>query len=176
MPYEPEFHHRRSIRLAGYDYSRAGLYFVTICTQNKQCLFGAVDGGVMRLNDAGAMVRDQWLAMPERFPVLSPFDFVVMPNHMHMILALGAGGTAESEATATRHPTVGDIVKAFKSLTAIAYLRGIGEMGRTKDSHGLWQRNYYEHIIRNERNLTKIRNYIVTNPAKWDKDSEYRQS
>ena len=103
MPYDPNRHHRRSIRLKGYDYSQAGAYFITICTQDRACLFGKVVNGEMRLNDAGHMVLAEWNMLPERFPHVVLDAFVVMPNHVHGIVVITNPATDD---TATTAPTI----------------------------------------------------------------------
>jgi putative transposase len=179
-------YNRRSIRLEGYDYSSAGAYFVTVCAKERECLFGDVVSGKMCLNDAGRVVHDTWRAMPRRFPTINVDEFVIMPNHVHGIVVIdiwsssvGAGlalpeksalpdesiGTMDGGAASSAPTTLGDVVRAFKSISAIAVNRLIGHVGRQ-----LWQRNYYEHIIRNEDSLNRIRAYIAANPARWDKD------
>ncbi|WP_298482655.1 transposase [uncultured Chloroflexus sp.] len=202
MKYDPEKHHRRSIRLKGYDYSQAGAYFITIVTQDRACLFGEVVDGEMRLNDAGRMVWDEWDALPDRFPGLELDAFVVMPNHVHGIIVLTGSATvgaglvpapdgdmpapdgvraglvpaplvpAPNEATTRVAPTIGDIVGAFKSITTVAYIRGVKQSGWPPFRGRVWQRNYYEHIIRNEESLNRIRQYIADNPLRWAFDRE----
>lgn len=187
MPYDPNRHHRRSIRLKGYDYSQAGAYFITLCTQDRACLFGKVVNGEMRLNDAGRMVLAEWNRLPERFPHLVLDAFVVMPNHVHGILVItdpaptaptvGAtvatvGATPTVGATTRVAPTVGNIIGAFKSRVTVEYIRGVKTSGWPPFRGRLWQRNYYEHIIRNERALNAIRQYILQNPQRWQMDRE----
>jgi len=181
MPYDPNRHHRRSIRLKGYDYSQAGAYFITLCTQDRACLFGKVVNGEMRLNDAGRMVLAEWNRLPERFPHLVLDAFVVMPNHVHGILVItdpaptvGAtvGATPTVGATTRVAPTVGNIIGAFKSRVTVEYIRGVKTSGWPPFRGRLWQRNYYEHIIRNERALNAIRQYIMENPRRWQMDRE----
>ena len=198
MPYDPNRHHRRSIRLKGYDYSQAGAYFITLCTQDRACLFGKVVNGEMRLNDAGRMVLAEWNRLPERFPHLVLDAFVVMPNHVHGIVVITNPATDDTATTAptivgtglvpvpddgatTRvaptvgdivAPTVGDIVGAFKSRVTVEYIRGVKTSGWPPFRGRLWQRNYYEHIIRNERALNAIRQYIIENPRRWQMDRE----
>jgi len=159
--------HRRSIRLRGYDYTQAGAYFVTICTQDRACLFGEIIDGQMRLNDRGAMVHQEWINLPHRFPNIDLDAFIVMPNHIHGIIVItdvdpvGAGlvpalpsapneegvtisgASGATRATTRVAPTAGGTVGAFKSITTVRYTHGVKHYGR------LWQRNYYEHIIRN---------------------------
>jgi putative transposase len=164
-------HDRRSLRLDGYDYAQAGAYFVTVCTQNRMCLFGDIVDGVMRLNDAGRMVRSVWEGLPDRFAGMELDAFVVMPNHVHGIITFVGAGLAlpEEKGAASSAPTLGDVVRAFKSMSAIHINRLLRRSGP------LWQRNYYEHVIRNERELAKIREYIATNPLKWALDRENPQ-
>ncbi|MBR4878005.1 MAG: transposase [Rhodocyclaceae bacterium] len=160
--YDPDIHHRRSIRLKNHDYAQPGAYFVTICTHNRACVFGDVVDGVMILNGAGALVWDEWLRLTARFPHLLPDAFVVMPNHLHGILA--HAGRVHPEAGG-HVPTVGEMVRTFKAATA-----------RQIRQHGFdtfaWQRNYYEHVIRNEASLQGVREYIQNNPLQWALDSE----
>jgi REP element-mobilizing transposase RayT len=181
MPYDQNRHHRRSIRLKGYDYSQAGAYFITLCTQDRACLFGRVMNGEMRLNDAGRMVWAEWHRLPERFPHLVLDAFVVMPNHVHGILVItdpaptvGAtvGATPTVGATTRVAPTVGNIIGAFKSRVTVEYIRGVKTSGWPPFRGRLWQRNYYEHIIRNEHALNAIRQYIMENPRRWHRDRE----
>jgi putative transposase len=162
MRYDPDKHHRRSIRLRGYDYRRPGAYFVTICVHGRANLFGAVIAGEMRLNAAGLMIDSEWEALPQRFPALCLDVYTIMPNHFHAIMTLG-----DAPATAAR---LGDIVGAFKSLTTNGYIRGVCDHGWPPFDRRLWQRNYYEYIIRGEADLARIRDYIRNNPARWDAD------
>jgi len=178
MPYDPNRHHRRSIRLKGYDYSQAGAYFITLCTQDRACLFGKVVNGEMRLNDAGRMVLAEWNRLPERFPQVVLDAFVVMPNHVHGILVITdpaptVGATVGATlVVAPTAPTVGNIIGAFKSRVTVEYIRGVKTSGWPPFRGRLWQRNYYEHIIRNERALNAIRQYIMENPRRWHRDRE----
>ena len=173
MTFDPDEHHRRSIRLKSYDYSRAGAYFVTICTHRRECLFGEVMDGEMRLNDAGQAAQAEWVRLPECFQSIELDEFVIMPNHLHGIILVGAGlappggKSAASRGAASSAPTLGHILRAFKSISAIAVNRLLGRSGRS-----LWQRNYYEHIVRSENELARIREYIANNPAQWALDRE----
>lgn len=160
MKYNPNIHHRRSIRLQGYDYSQAGAYFITICTQHRQHFLGEILEREMRLNDAGKMVLQQWENLLQRFSALELDAFVVMPNHVHGILVLNDNSTA----------TVGDIVGAFKSITTNEYIKGVRQFHWQGFDKTFWLRNYYEHIIRNEQALSRIREYIIYNPINWAKD------
>ncbi len=172
--FDPEIHHRRSIRLRGYDYSQPGSYFITLCTSGKKCLFGNVLEDKMVQNETGKMVEEVWRAMPGRFAGIEVDEFVVMPNHLHAILRIvGAplAGAHVARAGTSPAPTVGDIVGAFKSISTIAISR-MARFAGTKSHTKLWQRNYFEHIIRDETELGKIREYIQTNPLRWAFDRE----
>ena len=188
MADDPDRHQRRSIRLKGYDYAMAGAYFVTISTQDRVCVFGDVVEGIMRLNEAGRMVSAVWDALPTRFPCLGLDAFVVMPNHIHGIIvfatrmSVGAPLVGAQDVTPNRKidnrattrvaPTLGDVVGAFKSWVTVEYTRGVKVKGWPAFHRRLWQRNFYEHIIRNEASLNHIRQYILDNPVRWTFDRE----
>ncbi|MXY43808.1 MAG: transposase [Dehalococcoidia bacterium] len=168
------------MRLKAYDYSKAGAYFVTVVAQDRLCLFGDVIEDEMHVNRAGAMVSEVWRQLPSRFPTIELDAFVVMPNHVHgiVVLNLPVGvplvGTLGDEDRATTRvaPTLGDVVGAYKSITTVRYTRGV-KVGLWNAYQGrLWQRNYYEHVIRNESELNRAREYIVGNPALWVRDRE----
>ena len=183
---------RKPLRLKGYDYSRAGAYFITVVVQGRLCLFGDVVGGEMGLNDAGKMVRRVWDGMPDRFSFIEMDEFVVMPNHVHGVIIIhqppasdvppvGASRVGalddprlhyDTRATTRVAPTLGDVVGALKSLTTVEYGRGVRETGWSPFDKRLWQRNYYERIIRNESELGLAREYIANNPMKWAFDHE----
>jgi putative transposase len=185
--YNPNIHHRRSIRLKGYDYSQAGLYFITVVCQNRECLFGRIADGKMALNDAGKMVENQWLALKSRFPIINLHEYMVMPNHFHGILeivgatlvvaplvvaqndGLSESGQPQGIAPTTKK-TIGDMMDAFKSITTVEYIRGVKNWGWPPFNGKLWQRNYWEHIIRNEQSYHRISAYIINNPAQWNGD------
>jgi len=165
VKFDPDKHHRRSIRLGDYDYSRPGAYFVTICIKDRECLLGEVTDGHMRLNDIGRAVQMEWVRLPERFQSAELDEFVIMPNHLHGIIHVGAPFMAPDEPGAiNRAPTLGEMVRTFKAVSTHAIRRS-----RTSFQ---WQRNYYEHIIRNEHELALTREYIVNNPAQWALDRE----
>ncbi|MHC9511682.1 transposase [Kangiella sp. M94] len=155
---------RRSIRLSNYDYSSPGAYFVTICTQDHQCLFGNItNNGDMELNAAGAMVK-QWYKELEHKFVSSTLDyFICMPNHVHFTVFLGQ--TRRSAPT-----NLNSIVQWFKTMTTNDYIRGVKENGWPTFNKRLWQRNYWERVIRSETELQKFRGYIKTNPTRWHLD------
>ena len=177
--YDLEIHQRRSIRLKGYDYSQGGAYFVTIVAQGRLCLFGDVVDGEMRANDAGEMVWRVWDGMPGRFPSIEMDEFVVMPNHVHGVIiirqSLGSlvGGQGDSGVQRdTGATTVGDVVGAFKSLTTVEYGRGVRKLDWPPFDRRLWQRNYYERVIRDESEFSRVREYIANNPMEWEFDRE----
>jgi putative transposase len=174
--YNPEKHHRRSIRLTGYDYKQSGAYFVTIVTHNRICLFGDISDGEMVLSDTGRIAEVSWIGLSSRFPVVSLDFFVVMPNHIHGILIVGAQFIAPAsvpynhvgiaqEGAMHRAPTLGEIIRTYKA----ASTRMIRQ---TANLEFAWQRNYYEHVVRNEESLNRIRQYILENPARWAMDRE----
>ncbi len=182
MSYSPHSHHRRSIRLKEYDYSQPGAYFVTICTHDRACLFGGVVDGEMRLNEFGEMVHECWQAIPDHFPHAMLDEFVIMPNHVHGIISIvdaaivdnvGATHASPLKSASSLPPrgpkqkSIGAIVGSFKS----AVTKRINEYRNTPGAP-VWQRNYYEHIIRNEESLNRIRQYIADNPARWTFDRE----
>ena len=198
MKYNPTHHHRRSIRLKGYDYSQAGMYFVTICCQDRVCHFGKIENGEMILNDFGKIAIDEWLKTAEIRKTVILHEFIVMPNHFHGIIeitnmrdvgALRATPLRETtslpvirpysrtdvknEYMSSISPKCGElatIVRAFKS----AVTKQINELRNTRGEK-LWQRDYWENIIRNEQSYQRIANYIIDNPASWNNDKFYRE-
>jgi REP element-mobilizing transposase RayT len=181
MAYDPWKHHRHSIRLKGYDYTRPGAYFVTIVTKNREYLFGDVVAGVMKPNDAGCIIETVWHELPARFPIVELDAFIVMPNHIHGIIILsdpvdpvGAGSPRPTARAGLPRPWarkprpyIGQIVAFYKYQTTKRINQIRGTPGAPE-----WQRNYYEHIIRNDDELSRIREYIQNNPAAWKTDDE----
>ena len=180
MKYEAQTHHRRSIRLKGYDYSQPGAYFVTLVTNQREEIFGEVANGGMRLNQLGEIVHAEWLKTAEiRSNVeLHEDEFVIMPNHVHGIIWIvetqSVGATHRVvRATHRVAPTkgtlvpnsIGAILAQFKSITA-------KRINVLRDTRGVtvWQRNYYEHIVRDQTDMENIWNYINTNPLHWQDD------
>jgi len=207
MFYNPNIHHRKSIRLKGYDYSQAGAYFITICIQDRKCLFGNIGKDEMVLNENGMIAYNEWEKLPERFVNMELDVFQIMPNHMHGIIVLnGVGATlavaqnnndavvpvdktiittnddidgdwAGASPAPTEPTTIGDIVGAYKSLVANECLKIFkqkwAEVNPAPTMGKLWQRNYYEHIIRDEQSYHRISEYIINNPANWKDDKFY---
>jgi REP element-mobilizing transposase RayT len=235
--YNPKIHHRKSIRLKGYDYSQAGFYFVTICCQHRACLFGGIVDGAMILNDAGKMVINEWLKLKKRFKNIELQEYVVMPNHFHGIVEIVGATLVVAQNNATTYnvmgnirkgqpqgiaptdktiahtdktvdhtdktvdhtdktiantdktidhtdktiantdktvdhtdKTVGDMVGAFESITTVEYIRCVKNNHWQPFDGKLWQRNFWEHIIRNENEYRRITQYILENPRKWAMD------
>jgi putative transposase len=180
---------RQSLRLPGYDYASGGAYFVTICAEGRACRFGDVESEVMTANVAGLMVESWWNNLTIKFPAIALDAFVVMPNHVHGILllnAIGHGSPPQPETggpAAPLHPephpfvglspALGEVVRWFKTMTTNDYIRGVREFNLPRFDEKLWQRNYYEHIIRNDASLERIRAYIEANPSRWSEDTEH---
>lgn len=177
MRFDPEIHRRRSVRLRGYDYAAAGAYFVTICVQGRACLLGDIAAGVMQPSAAGRTVAEIWQSLPTRFQHLVLDECVAMPNHFHGLIGIhdvGAGSprpdSPEQSGGVTpplRKPTLGQIVGYFKYQTT-------KQIDIMRDNPGVpvWQRNYYERIVRDEDELARTRRYIADNPAQWQLDAE----
>lgn len=198
--FDPKKHHRRSIRLKGYDYSKPGAYFVTIVAWQRECLFGEIHDGEMQLNQYGEIVQTWWDEIPKHFPNVETISFVIMPNHIHGIILItdkrstvpvpdnqnneigrGVVSTPKKETqkrgeipaqpgggTPLRAPTLGQVVAYFK-------YQSTKEMNALDDTGTItkfWQRNYYERVIRNEKEMAKIWDYIETNPIHWAEDDE----
>ena len=158
MRYDPAIHHRRSIRLQGYDYTQAGAYFVTICTQGREYLFGEIADGQMRLNAAGEIAAATWEWLAAQHSYVELDAWTVMPNHLHGILVL-------LDVSSEKKKPLGRLIGAFKTVSTkrVNALRGA-------ESVPLWQRNYWERVIRNEQELQAVREYIQNNPARWAED------
>lgn len=180
--YNPAKHKRKSIRLKGYDYSQPGMYFITVAVKNRKCVLGKIVNNEMILSELGKIVQSEWLNIPTRFTNVQLDEFIVMPNHFHGIINVGATlAVAQNDNVVTQNdmnrnktgaspaPTLGDFVGAFKSLTVNHWLEFINE-NNLDISCKFWQRNYYEEIIRNEVALKNIRQYIRNNPLKWNED------
>lgn len=161
---------RKTIRLPAYDYSTPGAYFVTICTHNRVLMLGSVADGRMETNAAGLQVLAAWESLPGRFPMVSLDAFVVMPNHVHGMLFLQDPLVAERchrEDLVAKNPTLGEVLRAFKSVSAVRVNQALGRSGQP-----LWQRGYYEHVVRTNKELDRFRLYIEQNQVRWDEDPE----
>lgn len=147
---------RKPLRLRHFDYASPGAYFVTVCTQGRACLFGEVQDGAVHLSEAGGIVERIWRNLPAHYPAFSVDEFVVMPNHVHGVLLIEKEGGRP----------LPNVMRAFKAFST----REIKTRGTAKDQ--IWQRGYYEHVVRGEEDLAAIRRYIQENPMKWDLDDE----
>ena len=248
MSYNPEIHHRRSIRLKGYDYSQEGLYFITICVHDRECLFGDIEPSrQMILNDAGKMVERWYCELENKYPDKRCHEMVIMPNHFHCIIEnMETGNNVETGdiiETGTHvgaplrgrpidinivppddinvvppidinivppddinvmrpnninvvhfndidhgelnngkyglhnkkyNAAIGILVDWFKTMTTNEYIRGVKQYGWKRFDGKLWQRNYYEHIIRSTDGYERITNYIIDNPANWHEDKFFK--
>ncbi len=189
MNYDPTKHNRKTIRLKEFDYSQPGAYFVTVVTHGRLCLFGEIQDCEMHLNQFGQIVRRAWLDLPKHYKQVESGAFCIMPNHVHGIIILnddnvGAGlhvgqnncvnmhfnsrgdHTSPSRPAPTKTP-LSEIIRALKSFSA----RRINAR-RKMVGKPVWQRNYYEHVIRNEDDFRRIQHYIESNPANWNSDDE----
>jgi len=164
MKYDPRIHNRQSIRLRGYDYSQAGAYFLTTCAQDRKCVFGKIENGVMIPNKFGDIVYEYWQKIPEHFQNIEIDFAVVMPNHFHGILVI-CDQVLGGETPPLRKPILGQMVGYFKYQTTKSINKIRNQMGVK-----IWQRNYYDHIIRTEESLENLREYILQNPLRWDID------
>ena len=149
---------RKSLRMKGYDYTQAGGYFVTVATYKHSCLLGEIQNGEMRLNSTGKIVEEMLGRLPGRFNGLVLDEYVIMPDHVHLIVII-------EDVPGGHRPELGEVIRTFKAGVSLRRnrlpLRGSGN---------LWQRNYYEHIIRDERDLDSCREYIWNNVAAWDEE------
>ncbi len=208
--FNPQKHHRRSIRLNGYDYSQEGLYFLTFCTQDRANLFGHIKNGKIILNDAGKMVEYWYYELENKFPNIQCHEMIIMPNHFHCIIEIvGADrcvcpntkqcvcpntkqcvcpntkqcvypNTKQCACPNTKRcakPEVnlhasllGQLVQWFKTITTNFYIHGVKNNDWKHFNRRLWQRNYWEHIIRSENEYKHITQYIINNPKQWEND------
>ena len=175
--------HRRSIRLPGYDYTQSGAYFVTLLTQGRLCRFGNIVNGEMRLNDVGKIAAQSWVWLEQQYPYVKLDEWVIMPNHFHGIIWItndipGRGGsrtaptttntqTFDDETVVKSQKPLGRLIGAFKTVST----KQINMLNNTPGMP-LWQRNYYEHVIRSDDDLHRIRQYIRNNPLRWALDRE----
>lgn len=197
MKYAPSKNHRKTIRLKGYDYSEPGAYFITIRTKDRECFFGNIVDDKMVLNNCGWMIEKWYFEIPNKFPDIHCDQYIIMPNHIHFIIInVGAdlcvcpNNACMGEHTGSplrihleKHACGGEhigsplhrVVQWFKTMTMDEYIKNVKNNGWKPFNGKLWQRNYYEHIIRNENELNRIREYITNNPLKWSLDIENPQ-
>jgi len=161
--FDPQKHHRRSIRLKGFNYSQAGAYYVTIVTYQRDCLFGEIKNDEMVLSNLGKIADECWRAIPEHFPNVELGAYVVMPNHVHGIILINNNHRKQPNEPVPG--SLGTVIGSFKSAVS-------KRIGRQHNATGIWQRNYYEHIIRDEKDLQNKTDYINANPSLWDNDDD----
>ncbi len=189
MKFNPQKHHRQSIRLRGYNYAQPGAYFITLCTYQREYLFGKVVSGTMQLNEYGQVVAKFWPWLSHQYPYVDLDTWVIMPNHLHGIIVITNGfrrgdsriaptettptGTTSPHAPTdeTKRKPLGRLIGAFKTVST-------KQINAIRNTPGvpIWQRNYYEHIIQNEAALHNIRRYIIENPRRWAEDTENPQN
>jgi REP element-mobilizing transposase RayT len=192
MTYNPDIHKRQSIRLKGYDYSQSGLYFITICCYQRECLFGNIINSQIILNDFGQLIKEEWLKSAEIRKEIELDDFVIMPNHFHGIVIInqeinsdfmkndvdfqdnnvGANGRSPRQQIQSSRPKISMKPKSISSLIAgfkSATTKKINII-RNTPQNPVWQGNYYDHIIRNDESLARIREYVQNNPLSWEND------
>jgi putative transposase len=162
MSFDPAIHDRQSIRLTQYDYSQPGSYFITICTQERICFFGDVTDGEMNLNSSGLAINKDWCELSDAFGSISMDSFIIMPNHLHGIININHEGGK----------SINHIIKYFKAISTYHYSLGVKQLNWHPYPGRLWQRNYYEHIIRTEKSSNEIRQYILNNPIEWHLDKD----
>jgi len=173
VKFDSQKHHRRSIRLKEYDYTQPSGYFVTVVTYHRDSLFGEIVNEEVQLNGMGIIADECWHAIPKHFPNVELGAYVVMPNHVHGIIVINESVGAQHAAplrTPQQKPNVkpgslGAIVRSYKSVVT-------RRIGREQSATGIWQRNYYEHIIRDHRDWDRIHRYIESNPSMWAEDEE----
>ena len=182
MSYDHKFHHRKSIRLPNYNYSQEGSYLITTCTQNRECLFGNVVDGEMRLNAAGQLIQLVWDEIPLFYPGVETDDFVIMPNHVHGIINIVGASPRACPIKSARDnegrpqgaaPTLSlsDVVHRFKTMTTKRYIDAVKRDDWSCFDGRVWQRNYWERVIRNEIELNAFREYIGNNAMQWHLDT-----
>jgi len=202
----PKKYHRRSIRLKGYDYSQAGFYFITICTRYRRHMFGEINNGEMIINDAGLMIEKWWNKLVSKYINIELHEKIVMPNHFHAILQITnkiptpVGADPRVCPIATRNKNIGGehiggehiggehiggehvgsplhaMVQWFKTMSTNEYIHNVKRNDWCRFDKKLWQRGYYEHVIRDDNTLCQISKYIQMNPAKWKTDRFWEQS
>ena len=167
MTFNPDIHKRRSIRLKDYDYAEAGAYFVTLCSWQRECLFGDILDGEIQLNRFGEVVADSWHWLTSQYPYVELDEWAAMPNHLHGIIVIAADKGGSRTAPTEKTKPLGRLIGAFKTVST-------KQINNIRNNPGcpVWQRNYYERIIRNDTELERAREYIINNPLKWALDKE----
>lgn len=169
MPYNSNIHKRRSIRLKDYDYSSENLYFITICSNQRECLFGRIIENNVILNDCGEIIKKWYFEIENKYSNIICLDYVIMPNHIHFIIRIIDYITNNDNKSQTL-ADVGSVVQWFKTMITNEYIRNVYENNWKPFDKRLFQRNYYETIIRDPRFYNLFSNYIKDNPSNWDND------
>jgi len=164
------FYQRKRIRLLGLDYTQPNAYFITICTQNRVSLFGHINSKRMILNEAGQLIHTTWHKIEDRFSIVSLDKFVTMPNHIHGILWINLS-TVEDNTSGT--VSISDVIHWFKTKTTFDYGQEVLDSGWAPYDKKLWQRSFYDRIIRDTEELHRTRRYIRNNPVRWSLDKYY---
>jgi putative transposase len=167
-------HHRRSLRLSGYDYAQVGAYFITVCVNKRQVLLGTIVNNQMQLNQNGKIVKNSWTWLSHAYDHVDLDEWIVMPNHFHGIIIISAncrGGSRTAPTGESKMKPLGRLLGAFKTIST----KQINFICKTSGVP-FWQRNFYEHVIRDDHSLNRIREYIITNPLRWDLDRENPQA
>ena len=158
---------RKVIRLQHYDYTQNGFYFITICIQDRLCLLGKIIDNQMYLNEAGEIVKEAYIELESYFSTVKCLDYIIMPNHIHFIIQL--------ENNMNCVTSLFDVIQRFKSITNSNYIKNVKLNNWEPFNKKLWQRSYYEHIIRDEKDYLNIAEYIEFNPYNWEKDALYQK-
>jgi len=191
MKYNREIHHRHSMRLKGFKYSSPGYYFITICTQNRECLFGNISQRMLEINNAGEMIKKEWTNLTQRFNHIIIDEFVIMPNHLHGVIHITGGQPFRAindysknrvkiidntdliePPSGTSENSISRIIQGFKSISTVNYIESVRINHWPPFEKHLWQQNFYDHIIRNMEELKEIRGYIMNNPLNWESDED----
>lgn len=189
MSSHPVRHNRKSIRLKGWDYSHSGAYYITMCVNHRKCLFGNIVNNEMNLNDAGNMIEKWYFELKNKFPTVLCDEHITMPDHFHAIIIIDSVETPSVGVDLCVHPsdisgehtgspllrgttTIPRVMQWFKTMSTNEYIRNVKTNHWPSFDGKLWQRNYYDHIGRNEKDICRIRRYIRDNPLHWDKGNE----
>jgi len=184
MKYNPEIHHRRWVRLKGYDYSNDGLYFITICTKNRECFFGKIENNDMIPNDIGNMANQFWMEIPEHFKNIVLHRYIVMPNHIHGIIEISGNSVVgtrhvvslQQNSPATTGTVFGKPVAGSVSVIIQQYKSSVKRWcNKNRYEYFQWQSRFHDHIIRNEQSYRTITEYIINNPANWNEDKFFNE-
>lgn len=176
MNQNPPKHHRKSIRLKGYDYSQQGFYFITICCNDRKYFFGKIENGKMQLNEIGRIANEYWASIPQHYPQSKLHEFIVMPNHMHGIIELVGPrhGVAPQPAPQSTMENINQFGKPIPGSISVIVNQYKSSVRRWCNQNEFvffkWQSKFHDHIIRNEQAFQNISRYILNNPLNWKDD------